>query len=334
MAEDSLQPGLGRVLRTAGLPGDPDAIEALAGGANNRVFAVSAGGRRAVLKVYFGDERPRLHAEFSFLELARDCGVDSVAAPLARDDEAGMGLYELLPGRPMQPEDVDGGAVERAASLFATVHRHRELAAARSLPLAAEACFSVEQHLACVERRVEALAALDPHDDVDARAAAFVVERLRPLWSETSERLRGSGQLLRAPIDPGERCVSPSDFGFHNALIDEAGRISFLDFEYAGWDDPAKLVCDFFCQVAVPAPPEHRDRFEQLALAPFPDSDGIRSRIELLRPVYLLKWTCIVLNDFLTEGRARRSYALGPDHDRERRTQQIRKATALLDRVA
>ena len=36
-------------------------------------------------------------------------------------------------------------------------------------------------------------------------------------------------------IDPAERCISPSDFGFHNALVDERGIVRFLDFEYSGW---------------------------------------------------------------------------------------------------
>jgi len=45
-----------------------------------------------------------------------------------------------------------------------------------------------------------------------------------------------------------ETCLSPSDFGFHNALVDPSGALSFLDFEYAGRDDPAKPVSDFFCQ--------------------------------------------------------------------------------------
>ena len=41
------------------------------------------------------------------------------------------------------------------------------------------------------------------------------------------------------------RCfLSPSDFGFHNILQSE-GRLNFLDFEYAGRDDLAKLLSDF-----------------------------------------------------------------------------------------
>ena len=69
------------------------------------------------------------------------------------------------------------------------------------------------------------------------------------------------GLYLDRPLDPADRCVSPSDFGFHNALREPSGRLRFIDFEYAGWDDPAKLVCDFFCQPAVPAPAGAFDRF-------------------------------------------------------------------------
>ena len=39
--------------------------------------------------------------------------------------------------------------------------------------------------------------------------------------------------------------LSPSDFGFHNAILKESGDLVFLDFEYFGRDDPVKLMADF-----------------------------------------------------------------------------------------
>ena len=72
------------------------------------------------------------------------------------------------------------------------------------------------------------------------------------------------------PLDPAERCLSPSDFGFHNAILANDGRLRFIDFEYAGWDDPSKLICDFFCQPAVPAPPQAFDRFATAIAAELP----------------------------------------------------------------
>ena len=44
-----------------------------------------------------------------------------------------------------------------------------------------------------------------------------------------------------------EMIISPSDFGFHN-VINKNNKLFFIDFEYAGLDDPIKLICDFYCQ--------------------------------------------------------------------------------------
>ena len=63
-----------------------------------------------------------------------------------------------------------------------------------------------------------------------------------------------------------EKSLSPSDFGFHNMLIDKNGRLRFIDFEYAGWDDPAKIICDFFCQPKFPVPMNWMDSFIEEAL--------------------------------------------------------------------
>jgi hypothetical protein len=41
------------------------------------------------------------------------------------------------------------------------------------------------------------------------------------------------------------RTLSPSDFGFHNAIRKTDGTLCFIDFEYFGWDDPVKLTADF-----------------------------------------------------------------------------------------
>jgi len=46
-------------------------------------------------------------------------------------------------------------------------------------------------------------------------------------------------------ISNSNRILSPSDFGLHNT-ISEKKKLYFLDFEYFGWDDPIKLICDFF----------------------------------------------------------------------------------------
>src|SRR5439155_21002106 len=77
---------------------------------------------------------------------------------------------------------------------------------------------------------------------------APLLERVIP-WSEA--RLQSGGMSFEKEIAADQRTLSPSDFGFHNALRQADGRIIFLDFEYFGWDDPAKMIADFLLHPAM-----------------------------------------------------------------------------------
>jgi hypothetical protein len=124
--------------------------------------------------------------------------------------------------------------------------------------------------------------------------------------------------------------LSPSDFGFHNALISADGRLRFLDFEYAGWDDPARVVCDFFCQQRVPVPFDLFEAVVERIGATVIDRVAYRQRVDLLLPVYRVKWCCILLNDFLPEGGERRRFAGRKSDPVQRKVEQLEKARRVM----
>ena len=123
-------------------------------------------------------------------------------------------------------------------------------------------------------------------------------------------------------LPPRQRVVSPSDFGFHNCLVTDAG-LRFIDFEYAGWDDPAKMACDFFYQPEVPVPQPFLPGF----------IERVEAVVRLLLPVYGVKWCCIMLNEFLPMGDTRRAFARADISLESRRADQLRKVEAALARL-
>jgi hypothetical protein len=131
-------------------------------------------------------------------------------------------------------------------------------------------------------------------------------------------------------LAPAQRCLSPSDFGFHNAILAPDDRLRFLDFEYAGWDDPAKLVCDFFCQPTLAVNRRHWDMFLS-SLATWSGADpGLPGRARLLFPAYQIKWCCIMLNEFVRSEEARRQFAAGAELPIERKASQLANARQAL----
>src|SRR5581483_5263449 len=188
-----------------------------------------------------------------------------------------------------------------------------------------EACFSTAEHLGTVARRVDRLA-----EEADGQAGAFARRELLPAWERIRNGASDSGLSLDRPLEPTARCVSPSDFGFHNARVQPDGRVCFLDFEYAGWDDPAKLVCDFFCQPAVPVPPRFFEPFARAVAAAFPEPAAVLARARLLLPVYRVKWVCILLNEFLPSGNRRRAFSLSAGELAHRKARQLARARTAL----
>lgn len=316
-----LQRVIGSLLSVAGAgAGEPFDLRALAGGANNRLYGVWFDDRpRFAAKVYFrqaGDARDRLAAEYGFARFAAGRGVTALAQPVAVDAAGGVALFEFVEGRRLEAGEIDEGAVAAALRFFAAVNRCRDDDDADALPDAAEACFSIHDHLACVDRRVRQLAEFARLSAIDEQAAWFARQELAGRWAHVRGRVldqaREVGLDPRTALPRALRCLSPSDFGFHNALRDVEGRLRFIDFEYAGWDDPAKMVCDFFCQVSRPVPRGLFGDFVTGVAASLGHSDSqLAVRARLLLPVYQVKWCCILLNEFLAPGRARRAFAAG-----------------------
>ena len=323
------------VLLSAGVPA-PFRLETITGGGNNRVCRVDSAAGPVVLKAYFrhpDDPRDRLRADFGFSAFAWECGARALPRPLACDPKAGMAVYEFVAGRKLAPGEVTAAHVAEATSFFRAVNEHRRAAGAADLPEASEACFSITSHLACVDRRVARLGGIDASSPLGREAAELVGRRIAPAWQRVRDSVRAeAGAAADEPLGTGDRCLSPSDFGFHNAVLAADDRLRFLDFEYAGHDDPAKTACDFFCQPAVPVPREHLPSFVASLTGLWESPSAFRRRVDLLLPVYELKWCCIMLNEFLPAD-GRRTFA-GAGADREvRRAAQLVKVVAALDRL-
>ncbi|APW44660.1 hypothetical protein RS694_02945 [Rhodoferax saidenbachensis] len=286
-------------------------VAACASSGNNRTYKVQTEHRTLAVKQYFrhgDDTRDRLGTEFGFLSFAAQAAPGCAPAPLSMDCEESLAAYEFVEGRALAAAELQWTHVQAAIDFFLALNTPQARLLAKDLPPASEACFSVAGHLELVGRRVAGLAAGIP-DTVDNSAAVALVQQLKTYWDALASRVLESAVAPDVLLAPAQRCLSPSDFGFHNALLQADQRLRFLDFEYAGWDDPAKLVGDFFAQLAVPVPAEYFDRFVAAIAAAFTDPQAVIARANLLRPVYQVKWCCIALNVFLPTHLARRQFA-------------------------
>ena len=305
-------------------------FRALTGGANNQVWHVQEGASESVLKAYFHDNgsRNRLASDYGFSQFAWQSGLRQLPQPIDQDSSNQLALFEFIAGRRLAPGEIDQTYVNDALQFIEDINQHRYSSLARSLPTAAESCLSIQDHLGCVARRVERLQRIDPAGDVHQDALRFVRETLAPAFFRAEQELHNTaGRLgldVRQSLNGDALLLSPSDFGFHNALAVRDSLV-FFDFEYAGWDDSAKLICDFFCQPAIPVPFRFFEGFRKRVCNLHSHADQHIKRAALLLPLYHLKWSCIVMNEFLPAGQSRRQHA-GTSNRDDQLSAQLEKA--------
>lgn len=305
-------------------------------GGNNLVFDIDLSGRHLLAKKYYRspqDPRDRLGAEWAFIAYARTLGLSDVPAAIACDEVHGIGLYEFIEGRKLSSDEIEPSHVKAAARFFLALNDGHRLESGKSLPVASEACFSLAAHIDLIERRLARLQTIDATDDLSREAVSHVADMIGR-WREiryTIEQQAGRLQFgLRDDLPENHRCISPSDFGFHNALMKPDGRVIFIDFEYSGWDDPAKMAADFFCQPQVPVSMKFFDKFLDQTMMFSSASDELKERSRILLPAQRTKWACIMLNDFLPDAARRRQFANPLADVTARKRHQLDKTAAAL----
>ncbi|MBL8024252.1 MAG: phosphotransferase [Elusimicrobia bacterium] len=306
----------------------PKGVSLLNGVGNNVVAKVDLSAGARVAKIYFrhpDDPRDRLGTEFKMLTFLWETGVHRVPQPFGMFREESLGLYEYIDGIPLTPADISWAEVEQLITFLEDLYNRKDRPEAQRLPTASDYAPSLAEYWVNVSRRFRRLQQeIDPR--MDPVAADFINGPLSWAYEALENFLKNqakSGFTIDKVLDPAQLTLSPADHGFQNTLRRE-GHLVFLDFEYAGWDDPAQMIANSCLHPAVPMPLDLHPRFvREMSQRLTGTSDGLR-RLRLIYPMLALKWCLILLNEFLKVEGERRIFA-GVDVG-ERKMLQIDKS--------
>lgn len=315
----------------------------IGGSGNNRVYSLALDHSQPyAAKFYFrhpADKRDRLQAEFSSLSFLWEQGMTDIPRPIAVNRKESCAIYGFIDGKKIAPADTANEDLVRAVDFLGRLKRLNHLAArSQNMPAASDACFSVQAILANVEGRLNRFQGLEPNELEYRELGSFLQDDFKPFLSVLAkwarEQCAQSGISFDREIPLEQKTLSSSDFGFHNALRAPDGRIVFLDFEYFGWDDPAKTVVDFLFHPAMGLSESMKAAFVSGMLDIFKENSWLPERVKLVYPLFGMKWCMIFLNEFVPNDFSRRVFAAAGPLDRSRvRREQLLKAKNLYRKI-
>lgn len=281
-------------------------ISPLAGGYNSHVYKITTDtGNQYVAKQYIahkGDTRDRLVTEFQGLSFLWNHGIRTIPEPLCLSRPDRIGMYRFIPGKNVKQKDITMRDAEIAAQFLASMHELVHADGADKQPVASEACFSLQGYILAIDQRIMGLLKQPVfHKRWQDRLEGFLVKEFQPAFSQMRDYLSAEyakrGMNPQSTVPRNKQTLSPTDFSFHNAIRHKT-RLYFIDFEYYGWDDPAKVIANFFLHPSVVLPTEMRPVFYERVHSSFAADQEFSRRLPFIYMLMSLKWCLIMLNVF------------------------------------
>jgi len=301
-------------------------------GANNQVYDIETKSGRFILKHYPAtpsDQRDRFHAETKALQFLNDVRLPCIPRLVGNDPDRRVAIMEYVEGKTL--DAIASHHIQAAIDFTLSLHDASKDKNACEIGTASEACLSpIEVSNQIAVRRSKLESSIAKHKDL----GCFLEQKFDPVFvtfhNAAIEKLEVSGINAQTNLVNDQLTLSPSDFGFHNAL-DMKDKVIFLDFEYFGWDDPVRLVSDFLLHPGHNLSVAQKELFARVTSEYFSNNDkSFLPRLEALYPLIGLRWCMILLNEFLPERLARRRAAGARDDAKAIYARQLGKSETLL----
>ena len=238
------------------------------------------------------DKRNRLENELNFLELLLSKNFTNIPKPICFSRKNNWVILSWLNGNPIKSPNSNDWY--KLINFLADIQKIKENINSSKISIASETFSDFFSHTNFIEKRIKSFQHILNNNNL--RDLSDWVEE--NLTIKIKNYKKSKYKFISKTSDKNfEYILSPSDIGFHN-IIQNNKKLYFFDFEYAGWDDPYKQYTDLVIQ------PENVLNYVQATnlLKRFANILNKEIDLDILCEyiyVYRLKWTVIILNQFL-----------------------------------
>ena len=284
-------------------------FQKIEGGKNNKGYLLKNKlGKKYFLKEYFSsktDERNRLKIEWDFLDFIKKTNNFNFPKTIIKDESLNLALFSFIEGQKISNNEITEKHINQVADFIISIN---SLLDNNYFPnMASDYNCSIHSFIETLDIRIKKLSFATDIDLKLKNKLIILKKKIIKLWD--IEKLNINNEFSYDEIKTKTPLfLSPSDIGFHNILMNN-GRLFFLDFEYSGLDDLVKLVNDFFTCPSAKIPFKFKQKFISRLMSSLAIDNFFIKRIFALERSYKIKWSCILLNDYLIHSKDRRIFS-------------------------
>jgi thiamine kinase-like enzyme len=262
-------------------------------GINSKVYKIKVDKDNLVVKVYNKKNKFRIKREKIFYDYLRSIKNNNIIKPIGFNIKFNLAIYPFIKGKKIKK--ITNNHIKELLNFLKQINKKKSI----KLPLAVDGIKNRDNHIKLCELKIDQMKKIKIDSLIKKQFMFFLKKKIIPKFDKIKMNYykQKTFNLKKNNLLKNDMIVSPSDFGFHN-IIQSNNKFYFLDFEYAGLDDPIKLICDFYCQPDQVLTQAQKKMF----IRNFPFKKNSLKQLELYTKIFLpfhrLKWCCIILNEF------------------------------------
>ena len=268
----------------------PTFIKEIKEGRNSNIFLYKHKQDKFVVKLY--KSLQRLKREKLFYDFLRINELKSVPELLSSNNKYKIIIFRHINGKKVNK--ISNDDLKELILFLKNLNCNKF----NNLPLAIDGIKDRKNHLNLCQKIINDLKLINDKTPINRIVIKFLNQNLLPQFELIKKNImKKKFQTYLKRIDNKNLIVSPSDLGFHN-ILKYKKKLYFYDFEYAGLDDPIKLICDFICQPDQKLSTLQKNKFINNKLFFEYNIQEINFLVKLFLPLHQIKWCCIMLNEF------------------------------------
>lgn len=310
-------------------------INSVEGRGNSKIFKIVTKKQNFAVKLYPDknlDHRRRQQIEFEALNLLAKESFENIPSIVFKDDELNLSAFSWIEGT--EPKKINKDHINEAIKFLKKLKKI-SLRNNFKNKKASEACLSYIELTRQISHKTDNLLNKNKNEKTLVK---FLSERLSPISREFIQKGKTiwPKESRTLNLKRVKRILSPSDFGFHNSLVTKDKKLYFIDFDYFGWDDPVKLVADFYWHPGMDLNSSLKKLWLDNTRKIFKNDDiFFNKRIHAALPLYGIRWVLIILNIFDDNVASRRLHAnkISKTELKEIKKIQLDKADKMLNNI-
>ena len=232
-----------------------------------------------MIKVYPSESATeRLNAELSFLKFVGKIAPDKVPKVIGSDSNKGMLATTYISGRTRSLLKTDD--LSQFINFQKELDLYKNISEASGLYLARDNVLSTQSIDQQIDRRLSSFYSMAMPNSYSYFLNIEFPKTKFELVSKIFEKLHNGNTLADEVLQKKYQTPIASDFGLHNIICKPSGDFVFVDFEFAGWDDPCTLIANFVLHPGMSGQAKNRRVFEQEMLRHYSYIPNLKLDIE------------------------------------------------------